>query len=64
MKQYHEIVAEIKKQMYLRNWKTQDLADATGYTRGTIRVMLNNPQKKLSDKALGKICGVLKIKLE
>ncbi len=57
-------MAEIKKQMYLRNWRTQDLADATGYTRGTIRVMLNNPQEKLSDKALGKICGVLKIKLE
>ncbi|GEM_PF-3245371 len=63
MKQYQEIVAEIKKQMYLRNWKTKDLADATGYTRGTIRTMLNNPTEKLSDRALKKICEVLKIKL-
>lgn len=56
-------MAEIRKQMYLRGWKTQNLADATGYTRGTIRVMLNNP-KKLSNKALNKICEVLKIKIE
>lgn len=62
MKQYHEIVAEIKKQMYLREWKTKDLAEATGYTIGTVRVMLTNP-KKMSNKSLAKICEVLKIKL-
>ncbi|MBN7773461.1 helix-turn-helix domain-containing protein [Clostridium aminobutyricum] len=62
MKQYHEIVAEIRKQMYLRDWKTKDLAEATGYTVGTIRVMLTNP-KKMSDKSLAKICEALQIKL-
>nr|WP_245156649.1 helix-turn-helix transcriptional regulator [Clostridium aminobutyricum] len=48
--------------MYLRDWKTKDLAEATGYTVGTIRVMLTNP-KKMSDKSLAKICEALQIKL-
>lgn len=60
MKHYHEIVAEIKKQMYLRSWTTKELAEATGYTTGTIRVMLTNPNK-LSRKAEEKICNCLGI---
>ncbi|MHC1722546.1 MAG: helix-turn-helix domain-containing protein [Aminipila sp.] len=63
MKNYHEIIAEVRKQMYLRGWKISDLANATGYTPGTMTVMLNT-EKKMSKKALNKICNVLKIKLD
>lgn len=55
-----EFKAEVKKQLTLKGWNYKDLADATGYTQGTIQVMMSDDEK-LSSEAIGRISEVLKI---
>lgn len=55
--------AEVKKQLYLRNWSYADLAEHTRYTRGTIRIMMHD-DSRLSKRGMGEIARALNIELE
>ena len=58
----HIFRAEVKKQLHLRNWSYAALGEATGYTGGTIRIMMHD-DTRLSPKAMRKIAEVLHIKM-
>jgi transcriptional regulator with XRE-family HTH domain len=55
--------AEVKKELYLHNWSYKDLAEATGYTHGTIKMMMHT-DTRLSHKAMQKIAEALSISME
>ena len=55
--------AEMKKQLTLRGWSYKDLEEASGYTQGSIQVMMSNDEK-LSQNAMRKFAEVLGIKEE
>lgn len=59
----HEFRAEVKKQLYLRNMTYADLAFYTGYSPGTIRVMMHD-DSRLSPKAMDTIAEHLSIDLK
>ena len=59
----HEFRAEVKKELYLRNMKYADLAFYTGYSPGTIRIMMND-DSRLSPKAMDTIANVLSIDMK
>nr|DAW07882.1 MAG TPA: SOS-response transcriptional repressor [Caudoviricetes sp.] len=56
-----EFKAEVKKRLVLRGWNYKELAEATGYTKGTVQVMMSDDEK-LSSEAIGRISQVLGIK--
>ena len=55
--------AEVKKQLYLRNWSYADLAEHTRYTRGTIRIMMHD-DTRLSPRGMQEIANALEIDLK
>jgi transcriptional regulator with XRE-family HTH domain len=55
-----EFKAEMKKQLTLRGWSYKELADATGYTQGSIQVMMSD-EAKLTVAAMKKFAEVLSI---
>ena len=55
--------AEVKKKLTLKKWNYADLAEATGYSQGSIWVMMSD-ETKLSKKAMQKFADVLEIKVE
>lgn len=56
------LIAEIKKQMYIRNWKNADLANATGYKLPTIEAFFTNKNDRQKSVAVEKaICKALNI---
>ena len=55
-----EFKAEVKKQLALRKWNYRDLEKATGYTRGSIQVMMSD-DSKLSRAAIKSFSDVLGI---
>ena len=57
-----EFKAEVKKQLTLRGWNYSDLANATGYTQGSLQVMMSD-DLKLSRSAMEKIGNALSIDL-
>lgn len=58
-----EFKAEVAKQLTLRDWNYIDLGKATGYTQGSLQVMMSDLDK-LSDKAIKKIADVLDIDID
>ena len=56
-----EFKAEVKKQLALRGWNYKNLEEATGYTQGTIQVMMSD-ESKLSESAMKAFASVLGIK--
>ena len=59
----HNFRAEIKKSLYLHNMGYKDLAEATGYTPGTIRIMMHD-DSRLSPAAMKKISDALDIDMK
>lgn len=56
------LIAEIKKQMYLRGWSNGDLAKETGYKLSTINSFMANVSARNKSLAVGRaICKVLGI---
>ncbi len=55
-----EFKAEVKKQLTLKGWDYSDLAKATGYTQGSLQVMMSD-DAKLSPRAMKKIADALNI---
>lgn len=53
--------AEMKKQLTLKGWNYKDLEEASGYTQGSIQVMMSSDEK-LSKNAMRKFAEVLGIK--
>ena len=58
-----EFKAEVKKQLILKGWTYEELADATGYTHGSVRVMMSD-EEKLTKQAMEKIATALGIEVE
>lgn len=56
-----EFKAEVRKAMTLKGWNYKELAEATGYTHGTIQTMMSDDDK-LSADAMKKIAEVMGIK--
>lgn len=57
------LIAEIKKQMYVRGWTNGDLANATGYKKSTIEAfMIDKPDRSKSKAVEDAICKVLDIR--
>lgn len=52
--------AEVKKNLFLRNMKYADLAERTGYSPGSIRIMMHD-DLRLSPRAMEKISEALDI---
>lgn len=56
------LIAEIKKQMYVRGWKNADLAKATGYKKSTIDAYMTDKSDRSKSKTVeNAICKVLDI---
>lgn len=56
------LVAEIKKQMYLRGWNNSDLAHETGYKLSTINGFMANVTARDKSPAVAKaICKALEM---
>lgn len=55
--------AEVKKKLTLKKWSYADLAEATGYSQGSIWVMMSD-ETKLSKRAMRKFADALDIKVE
>lgn len=56
------LVAEIKKQMYLRGWTNSDLARATGYKLSTINGFMANIAARDKSPAVARaICQALEM---
>lgn len=56
------LIAEMKKQMYARNWNNNDLANATGYKKSTIEAYFTNKNDRQKSVAVEKaICKALNI---
>lgn len=58
-----EFKAEVKKQLALRKWNYGDLEKATGYTQGSIQVMMSD-DNKLSRAAMKSFSDALGISYE
>ena len=54
--------AEVKKQLALRKWTYKDLERETGYTHGSIQVMMSD-DNKLSKAAIKAFADALGIKV-
>ena len=54
--------AEVKKQLYLRDWSYEELSEHTRYTPGTIRIMMHD-DSRLSERAITEIATALDISL-
>lgn len=54
--------AEVKKQLALRKWNYKDLEGETGYTQGSIQVMMSDDDK-LSEPAIKAFADALGIKV-
>ena len=55
-----EFKAEVKKQLTLKGWDYSNLAKVTGYTQGSLQVMMSD-DAKLSPRAMSKIAEALDI---
>lgn len=55
-----EFKAEVKKQLALRGWTYKDLERESGYTQGSIQVMMSD-DNKLSNSAMEVLSNVLNI---
>ena len=55
-----EFKAEVKKQLTLKGWDYSNLAKVTGYTQGSLQVMMSD-DAKLSTRAMRKIAEALDI---
>ena len=58
-----EFKAEVKKQLALRGWNYDDLGKQSGYTQGSIQVMMSDDEK-LSERAINIFAQVLGISLK
>ena len=58
-----EFKAEVKKQLALRGWNYDDLGKQSGYTQGSIQVMMSDDEK-LSERAIKIFAQVLGISLK
>lgn len=56
--------AEIKKQLALRNWSYEDLAIYTNYSAGSIKQLLSNNSRELTDRFINEVASVLNIDTE
>lgn len=58
-----EFKAEVKKQLVLKGWNYEKLAAATGYTQGTVRVLMSD-EAKLTPQAMKKFADALGIEVD
>lgn len=58
-----EFRGEVKKKLFMNNMKYSDLAAATGYQTGSIRIMMHD-DSRLSPAAMEKISSALDIDMK
>lgn len=56
---YKLFIAEVKKQLSIKNWRYKDLAKATGFKEGTIKAfMCGDSESDNVAKCISKVLGI------
>lgn len=58
-------IADVKRELSIRNWKYKDLAEATGYKTGVIKQFMSNnyPYEKKIKNAIAEVLSLSQYKM-